>query len=273
MSRRAIAGLRLVGAAALLSGGCAHDGETPPLLRTAAAAATPVTMAPQRLYAPAAAAPDAPDLASRFRTARARAGWSRLAIVVNRGPIDDASAPRAVAGTQRIARAERPGAAEGTRDQQTLFAGGAPRRVDPEQQVLERGVVRTVAARLAGSGAQIVDPALAAQLLPGALAGGLDDRGEPELVARQRRALAATTDVVLEVLWRQVPLVVESFAGSAVKNACHVEVTAYRVSDARVLGQAGGSSGAVGPSASCPEVLDALLGPWMEDVVARTDDR
>lgn len=206
-----------------------------------------------RVYAPS---PDtlvakvaADGVIEGFRRSYARDGAPRIVLYVNRALVEERRAPDPSATT--------------------------PPTPPPAPRLADRQTVREIE-RLFGrafrhAGAQLADQTVAEALLPATpgtpLAG---DKAE-----RERRALAELADLAIEVLISSRSLTVPELGGDATHTVPDIEVTAIRLKDAAIVGQAaasdvlgrGARAGRIVRDFSLQDITEATALALMEDML------
>ena len=180
------------------------------------------------------------DVLARFKDAYARLGSPRLLLYVNRTLVAD---PAGLQLTHRneTSTTETKGDAVVSEQvtAQNTYEPKSPASATPalaDRQTV-RDIERLIGRPLRLAGATLADQPTAAALLadhPGArltLAGG-------DQAVKDREALSKIADVVIEVLVSSRNVVVREVSGDQVVSAPDLQVTAIRLSDARILGQA-----------------------------------
>ncbi len=204
-----------------------------------------------RVYAPSpdtlVAKVTADGVIEGFRRSYARDGAPRMVIYVNRALIEPRRAPDGTAVAPEPA---------------------APRLAD-RQTVRE--IERLFGRAFRHAGAQLADPAVAESLLPAAsgtpLAG---DKAE-----RERRVLADIADLAIEVLISSRALTVPEVGGDVTYAVPDIQVTAIRLKDAAIVGQAaasdvlgrGAQAGRVVRDFSLQDITEATALALMEDML------
>lgn len=205
---RLLLGLSIAGASLV-----AADRSAVPVSAAPTRAPTPVVSpAEQRLYQPGRTliAPEhAQAVLAAFRETYAALGEPRLVIYVNRELVD-------TRGTLRAGETAPPTLA----DRQTM-----------------RDIERLFGRPLRAGGARLADPRVIAALM--------DDRPLDDMLAlsrddarRERAALRAAADVVIEVLISSRSVTLPSWAGDDTRLVPDLQVTAIRLSDGAILAQA-----------------------------------
>jgi hypothetical protein len=199
----------------------------------------PVTDTEQKLYGPSSAALIAPDKAKQvvdaFRVAYEKLGKPRLLFFVNRELVDE---------TSPVETAPKPDAAGTAGDAKTAKVSAenayAPSE-KPAATLADRETVREVE-RLFGrpfrsAGAVLADQKIAASLVADK---PVDNPAAPvaDAAHKDREALAKVADVVIEVLVSSRTVTVVAVSGDKVETVPDIQVTALRLSDSAIIGQA-----------------------------------
>lgn len=223
-----------------------YAGERPPVSLGMAAPA-PAAAGPtgQRLYAPGQTliAPEkAQQVVDAFRAAYAKLGSPRLVIAVNRELVDSG------AGLQLTGRKEK---TESTRSEysgsstsktetvkaENTYTAGTPVKTTLADRQTVRDIERLFGRPLRVGGAKLADQRVVAQLIADRPADHFI-AGNDEAARKDREALAKIADVVLEVLITSRPLVLAGIAGDETYAVPDIQVTAVRLADGAIIGQA-----------------------------------
>lgn len=199
----------------------------------------------QRLYGPTRGtliAPDAAkDLIARFHAAYAKDAAPRIAVYVNRELVDTDSGLQLTGHTEAYKETTHTTKGEATTGKTTTSGTNTYAVKNAAAPALaDRQTVREIE-RLFGrvfrhAGGQLVDPKVAASLLadqPGRLTG--------DAAARDRQALAQVADIAIEVLISSKNLTVPGIAEDQTYAVPDLQVTAIRLKDSAVIGQAAAS--------------------------------
>ena len=157
------------------------------------------------------------------------------------------------------------------------YTSGTPAAPTLADRQTSREVERLLGRPLRAGGARLVDPALAASLLADQ---PLDHFTIPtdDAARRDREALLARADVVVEVLVSSRPITVTSLGGNRTYTAPDIEATAVRLSDSAILGQASArdilgrdrDAGRVLRNYDVRDITEAVALALMDDLAAAT---
>lgn len=200
----------------------------------------------QKLYGPARGSlitPEAAkDLIARFRAAYVKDGATpRIAVYVNRELVDTESGLQLTGHTEKYTdKTNTEKGQETTGQTRTSGTNTYTRKEGAKPTLADRQTVREIE-RLFGrvyrhAGAQLVDPKVAASLItdqPGRLTG--------DAAARDRQALSEVADIAIEVLISSKNLTVPGIAEDQTYAVPDLQVTAIRLKDSAVIGQAAAS--------------------------------
>jgi hypothetical protein len=242
----------------------------------------------------------------RFKAGYPRLGGPRLLLYVNRELISESSGLRLVGRTEKVDSLKsdltptgtpgagplgqnvtvvgnvtgegQPLAAKGTRDRLTA-ENSYQHKERPAAVLADRQTVRDVE-RLMGrplrlGGAKLTDQRVATQLLADRrVEDFLGTTGSAE-AAKDREALQRVADVVVEVLISSRPLAVPGVSGDVTYQVPDIQVTALRVTDAQILGQASSAdilgpdrlAGRVARNYDVREITEAVALALMEDMM------
>ena len=238
-----------------------------------AAPAQPAAPAEQRLYGPAGGPLIAPAAAQsvveKFRAAYGAAGAPRIVIYVNRSLVDPA-------GLKLTGRTEnyseqttdgKPTTAK-TSGTNTYAVKEAPAPTLADRQTV-RDIERLLGRAFRNGGAKLADQSTAGVMLstqPGARLLG-------DQAAKERDALAQSADIAVEVLISSRNLPVIEVSGDTTVAVPDIQMTAIRLKDAAILGQASASD-VLGASAAraakqfgVAEITEATALALMEDML------
>ena len=241
------------------------------------AAAQPTAPAEQRLYGanatPLIAPAAAQAVVDKFRAAYSTANAPRLVIYVNRSLVD-------VAGLKLTGRAESYSEksadgkttstkTKGTSTYATKDASTpAPTPTLADQQTV-RDIERLVGRAFRSGGAKLSDQRIAGVMLsaqPGARLLG-------DQATQDREALAQSADIAIEVLISTRTLIAAEVSGDTTVAVPDIQMTAIRLKDAAILGQASASEvlGAGAAQAakkfSAADITEATALALMEDML------
>ena len=197
-----------------------------------------VGAAEQRLYGPAAGTLIAPATAQavveKFRAAYGAAAAPRIVIYVNRALID-AAGLKLTGRTEKYADTTKDGkpAEAKTSGTNTYAVKDAPEPKLADQQTV-RDVERLLGRAFRNGGAKLADQRVAGAMLtaqPGARLIG-------DQAAKERDALAQSADIAVEVLISSRNLTVAEVSGDTTVAVPDIQMTAIRLKDAAILGQA-----------------------------------
>jgi hypothetical protein len=238
-----------------------------------AAPAQPAPPAEQRLYGPNAAALIAPAAAQavvdKFRAAYGTAGAPRLVVYVNRALIDTAGL-KLTGRTEKYSEKTADGkvVATETSGTHTYAAKDAAAFTLADQQTV-RDIERLVGRAFRNGGAKLADQRIAGAMLtaqPGARLVG-------DQAAKERDALAQAADIAIEVLISSRNLKVSEVSGDTTVVVPDIQMTAIRLKDAAIVGQAAASDvlGAGAASAAqkfgAADITEATALALMEDML------
>jgi hypothetical protein len=243
----------------------------------------------------------AQTIVNRFKEVYPKLGSPRILIYVNRELIDENSGMKLSARKVEIksARGEtqlNKGAQSGASANSKAATAASPnesssapkaadqvtaentyRFRDPKAASLaDRQTVRDIE-RLLGrplrlAGAVLVDQQVAAQVLAAKPLESFHTSTESEQAAREREALSKIADVVLEVLMSSRNVTISEISGDKVYSVPDLQVTAIRLKDARIIGQATASDiiGGAGSKATraydVREITEATALSLMEEI-------
>lgn len=182
------------------------------------------------------------DVTARFRATYGKESAPRIAVFVNRALLEDEEGLRLTGRTERFD--ERTTAKEGVGQTTTSDVSGENTYAaeEPEEkrsladQQTEREIERLFGRVFRHGGATLADARAAAALL---------EKGEGQRIARlagrPRAALKEVADIAIEVLVSSRPMTVRTISGDTTLEVPDLQVTAIRLSDAAILGQAAAS--------------------------------
>jgi hypothetical protein len=133
-----------------------------------------------------------------------------------------------------------------------------------------RDVERLMGRPLRLGGVSLIDQRVATQLMSDKPIGGTLLRGESEQARKDREAIAKLADVVVEVLISSRQMTVTEVSGDKTYTVPDIQVTAMRLNDARIVGQASASdlmSRRQTRAADVREVTEGVALALMEDML------
>lgn len=227
---------------------------------------------PQQSYGPVAEALVPQAAAERvlaaYRQSLAAGSAPRIVVYVNRALVDAASGLRLTGHTEQYEKTETTSRTSGTNTYRVESAASAS--LADRQTV--RDVERLIGRVFRQAGAQLADQTIAADLLPAEAGTHLvEDRA-----ARDRAALAKVADVAIEVLIASRPLTVTRVSGDASVPVPDLQLTAIRLQDAAIIGQAsaadvigkGESAARTAARFDVRDITEATALALMEDMLA-----
>lgn len=202
----------------------------------------PITDAPQKVYGPSSATLVAPDKAQQvvdaFRVAYEKLGKPRLLFFVNRELVDETSP------VETAPKPDATGTAGGAQPAKVSAENTTPPNEKTAATLADRQTVREVE-RLFGrpfrsAGAVLADEKIAASLVADK---SVDNAAPPtnDVARKEREALAKVADVAIEVLVSSRTVTVVAVSGDRVETVPDIQVTAVRLSDSAIIGQASSS--------------------------------
>lgn len=204
---------------------------------------TPPAGENQKLYGPQQSALIAPEtakaIAEKFRAAYGQASAPRIVVYVNRAIGAGESGLKLASRTEKVYESANGKDAPKTTtasSESTYTATDTPKPTLADQQTV-REVERLVGRVFRLAGAKLADPHAAAALLadePGVRLAG-------EGSAKERDALKQVADIAVEILISSKQLTVNRVSGEETLNVPDMQVTAIRLSDAAIIGQAAAS--------------------------------
>jgi hypothetical protein len=240
-----------------------------------AAAAQPAAPAEQRLYganaAPLIAPASAQAVVDKFRAAYGTASAPRLVIYVNRSLVD-AAGLKLTGRTESYTEKSTDGKTTSTKTKGTsTYAtkdASTPAPTLADQQTV-RDIERLVGRAFRSGGAKLSDQRIAGVMLsaqPGARLLG-------DQATKDREALAQSADIAIEVLISTRTLIAAEVSGDTTVAVPDIQMTAIRLKDAAILGQASASDvlGAGAAQAakkfSAADITEATALALMEDML------
>jgi hypothetical protein len=240
-----------------------------------AAAAQPAAPAEQRLYGanatPLIAPAAAQAVVDKFRAAYGTASAPRLVIYVNRSLVD-AAGLKLTGRTESYTEKSTDGKTTSTKTKGTsTYAtkdASTPAPTLADQQTV-RDIERLVGRAFRSGGAKLSDQRIAGVMLsaqPGARLLG-------DQATKERDALAQSADIAIEVLISTRTLIAAEVSGDTTVAVPDIQMTAIRLKDAAILGQASASDvlGAGAAQAakkfSAADITEATALALMEDML------
>lgn len=240
-----------------------------------AAAAQPAAPAEQRLYGanatPLIAPAAAQAVVDKFRAAYGTASAPRLVIYVNRSLVD-AAGLKLTGRTESYTEKSADGKTTSTKTKGTsTYAtkdASTPAPTLADQQTV-RDIERLVGRAFRSGGAKLSDQRIAGVMLsaqPGARLLG-------DQATKDREALAQSADIAIEVLISTRTLIAAEVSGDTTVAVPDIQMTAIRLKDAAILGQASASDvlGAGAAQAakkfSAADITEATALALMEDML------
>lgn len=240
-----------------------------------AAAAQPAAPAEQRLYGanatPLIAPAAAQAVVDKFRAAYGTASAPRLIIYVNRSLVD-AAGLKLTGRTESYTEKSTDGKTTSTKTKGTsTYAtkdASTPAPTLADQQTV-RDIERLVGRAFRSGGAKLSDQRIAGVMLsaqPGARLLG-------DQATKERDALAQSADIAIEVLISTRTLIAAEVSGDTTVAVPDIQMTAIRLKDAAILGQASASDvlGAGAAQAakkfSAADITEATALALMEDML------
>jgi hypothetical protein len=185
----------------------------------------------------------AKDVTARFREAYAKDGALRIVVFVNRAIEEERGGLRLTGRTERFNETTtekdgEPGTTtsdvSGENTYETAEMDEAPTIADRQT---EREIERLFGRVFRHGGAVLADARAASVLRES----GGEGRRVAQLAGRERAALKEVADVAIEVWVSSRPLTVRTVSGDVTLEAPDLQVTAVRLSDAAIVGQAAAS--------------------------------
>jgi hypothetical protein len=240
-----------------------------------AAAAQPAAPAEQRLYGanatPLIAPAAAQAVVDKFRAAYGTASAPRLVIYVNRSLVDVAGL-KLTGRTESYTEKSTDGKTTSTKTKGTsTYAtkdASAPAPTLADQQTV-RDIERLVGRAFRSGGAKLSDQRIAGVMLsaqPGARLLG-------DQATKDREALAQSADIAIEVLISTRTLIAAEVSGDTTVAVPDIQMTAIRLKDAAILGQAsasdvlGASAAQAAKKFSAADITEATALALMEDML------
>lgn len=263
-----------------------YAGERPPVsLAAPPAAPAPAVPAEQRLYSPAETliAPErAQQVVEAFRTAYAKLGSPRMIIAVNRELVDSGSGLQLTGRKERTVSTRSEYSDSGSSKTDTVkaentYTAATPATITLADRQTVRDIERLFGRPLRVGGAKLADQRVAAQLIA--------DRPTDhflvtsnDVARKDREALEKIADVMIEVLITSRPLVVPGISGSETFTVPDIQVTAVRLADGAIIGQATArdvmgrdrDAGHVARAFDVSDIAEATALALMEDITVTT---
>lgn len=228
-----------------------------------AAAAQPAAPAEQRLYGanatPLIAPAAAQAVVDKFRAAYGTASAPRLVIYVNRSLVD-AAGLKLTGRTESYTEKSADGKTTSTKTKGTsTYAtkdASTPAPTLADQQTV-RDIERLVGRAFRSGGAKLSDQRIAGVMLsaqPGARLLG-------DQATKDREALAQSADIAIEVLISTRTLIAAEVSGDTTVAVPDIQMTAIRLKDAAILGQASASDVLGAGAAQAAKNLVQLTSP------------
>jgi len=238
------------------------------------AGAQPVAPADQRLYGPTSATLIAPSVAQgvveKFRAAYGATDAPRIVIYVNRSLVDPAGL-KLTGRTEKYAETTTDGKStkSKTSGTNTYAVKDASTPTLADQQTV-RDIERLLGRAFRNGGAKLADQRTAGVMLTAQPAARLLG----DQAAKERDALAQSADIAVEVLISSRNLPVVEVSGDSTVAVPDIQMTAIRLKDAAILGQASASD-VLGQSAAraakqfgVSEITEATALALMEDMLS-----
>lgn len=212
----------------------------PPLVQASPRAMSPAPslgQPAQRVYGPSGdtliTRQAADGVFEGFRKVYKSDGAPRIVVYVNRALIDTTSGLKL---TERMENFEKVDASLKTSGSNTYKARDAAAPALADQQTV-REIERLFGRAFRHAGAQLADQKIAASLLPEEAGAHLTG----DQAAKDRKALADIADIAIEVLISSRNLTVPEVSGDVTVPVPDIQVTAIRLKDAAIVGQASAS--------------------------------
>jgi hypothetical protein len=189
---------------------------------------------------------DAQATVEQFRTNYSKLGSPRILIYVNRDLVDDQSGLK-LSGRSETVKTVRTTGANSTNGSATTetFAqnnyhnNGTTAKPTLADRQTVRDVERLMGRPLRAAGATLVDQRVASQIIENRPLDSLAQ--ETEQAQKDRAAVNQIADVVLEVLISSRNVTVTEISGDRTYSVPDIQVTAIRLKDSKVVGQAAAS--------------------------------
>lgn len=194
----------------------------------------------------------AQSIVDGFKEALSKLGGSRVLVYVNRELIDQQSGLKLSGRSEQVetthtantsaAATNQPVTSESTTTHSvannSYYNNGQAAPALADRQTA-RDVERLIGRPLRGGGASLVDQHLASELIEGRPIDSLTT--DTEQAHKDREAVNKIADVVVEVLMSSRNVVVPEISGDITYSVPDIQMTAIRLSDAKVIGQASAS--------------------------------
>lgn len=241
---------------------------------------TPPAGENQQLYGPrytALVTPEAAqELSTKFRAAYGQATSPRIVVYVNRALADNESGLKLTGRKEQVHQTTSVGSepvstkTSDVTSENTYEAKDVAKPTLADQQTV-REIERLFGRVFRNAGAKLADPRAATALLGDETKLRLDG----DQAGRERDALLQVADIAIEVLISSRDLTVTGVAGDATYAVPDIQVTAIRLTDAAILGQAaasdvlghGGAAGQAVRQFSVPDITEATAFALMEDML------
>ncbi len=227
----------------------------------------------------------AQSIINRFKEEYKKLGSPRVVIYVNRELVDETaglklSSHKQVVETTRVLGDTNTPATLSPRLTERASSTNIYRvRERKETPLADRQTVRDVerlfARPLRMAGVHVADQRIATQLIGGKVGDGFSVEPDSDQSRREREAVAKIADVVLEVLVSSKDVPVAELSGDRTYSAPDIQVTAIRLADSKILGQAtaadligqGASAGRSMRTFGVREIAEATALSLMEDMM------
>ncbi len=233
----------------------------------------------------------AQGIINRFRDSYKKMGNPRILLFVNRSLVDESSGVKLSARSEETetvrskqqgvvpaaTNAPAPSAASSTQTQKVTGKNTYRVQERPEASLADRQTMRDIE-RLFGrplrmAGASLVDQRTATQMMAGKSVEELIGSPEGAAARKDREAVSKIADIVLEILVSSRNVTAREISGDKVYSVPDLQVTAVRLSDAKIVGQAtaadllGGDPGRMARSFDVREITEATALSLMEDMM------
>ncbi|MDB6053091.1 MAG: hypothetical protein JWN25_614 [Verrucomicrobiales bacterium] len=193
---------------------------------------------------PLVSAQQAQEVVERFKATYAKLNSPKVLVYVNRELVDHKSGVVLTARKETTTSTKHSNLAT-NQNSDTVQAENRYRVADntptlADKQTL-RDVERLFGRPLRSAGVTLSDQKVASQLLPNRPLNDLSVSAEGEQARKDREVLSKIADVVLEVLISSRNVTVTQVSGDKVYSVPDIQVTAIRLADSKVLGQASSS--------------------------------
>jgi hypothetical protein len=221
----------------------------------------------------------AQSIVEKFKEGYPKMGNPRMLIYVNRELVDEKSGLKVVSRDEHVERSttkvDGDKSSTTTQNAKGDYAYRAGTKVEPtlaDRQTV-RDVERLLGRPLRLAGASLTDQRVATQLMTDKPISGTLLRGDSEQARKDREAVAKLADVVVEVLISSRQVVVSEVSGDKAYNVPDIQVTAIRLSDSRIVGQAsaadllGKDTGRLARQFDVREITEGVALALMEDMM------